>query len=887
MKKLLIKLFLLGLLAVFIGCDRGGEGFGDFSLELRTTEAEYVEFYVTAPSEIEIAYQVSTEAQKILSPAILFRNGTVKKVSPGSTLKISKELIANNHYFFYAVAKIDAENYSDIFNFEFTTKSANYTDLLTIVDTYTHGYKFHLKVPEETKARKNAIRYSGSSIAWFNLLESKYGEQGAELLAVAMNGDPYGEYGKVVMNDTTIVQDDYNILAYDENGDPFRDDVTDQEITNHDPIAPGEPYVLLAGECELGNSDDFEKVMGFVSTFSGETYSIPLYNNETEKWVGAFQRKEFYTTMPTECAATVDIEVENITAIDATINFTMGEGVNKYFFLLLDDLGYNEILRTYLDGHEEWFQWYLTSYIPFAELGLVPFNTNVSVQAGDNYLDGLSAGKNYHILCTVLGDEDGATQRFIHKTFTAKKKTKEAPEIVVTPIESDSSYFAAFNVKAPSKDIIKAYWAANYSREFQLMLNSGYTYETLLKSNYIMSDEDLGKLNSDEGLTMYFPTLDGEVTRLAVYASNDEGTYNRIDPAVHGDGWADFEAGWPEPDPKINSTLYEDLAGVWTASADIDINVQIGEDNIEKQTIPWESKVTISSDINGIPDKLDDSVYKLYEPKTKSEVDGMFSELKKLAGTFAEHRLDNQNRLLCTGFIDFDYYLSDEKDPMSRMEYKSPYDLFIDEDYASVDVLQLFYDFGPKWYLEVLENGDVIVPFNTSYLPPMAAWEGYPFYVAGVGTGKDPVAFYDSNDEYPGFPVEISADKDTIRIKPIYIKEDIKNGPKKGNYYMNSVGVQSAGSMELLGHVVSEIVLTRGYEETAPAAAPKMPRKRLNAVNLDGTPVKEIRKAPSYRSLSDFSNFQPVQYKVENMNVITSDKVEAMNDRLLKRITLK
>ena len=42
------------------------------------------------------------------------------------------------------------------------------------------------------------------------------------------------------------------------------------------------------------------------------------------------------------------------------------------------------------------------------------------------------------------------------------------------------------------------------------------------------------------------------------------------------------------------------------------------------------------------------------------------------------------------------------------MTFRSPYDLFVAKNYNSVDVPMLVYDFGPKWFLEVLEDGSVV-----------------------------------------------------------------------------------------------------------------------------------------------------------------------------------
>ena len=170
-----------------------------------------------------------------------------------------------------------------------------------------------------------------------------------------------------------------------------------------------------------------------------------------------------------------------------------------------------------------------------------------------------------------MGDEDGATQRFIHKTFTAKEKTKRAPVIEVTAIQNGNPFEATFNVKAPNKDVVGAYWACNYARDFELMFNAGATYESLLAGNFSFTSDEMALVNSDEGLTVSYPTLDGESTRMAVYGCNDEYTFNNIDPDKEGAGWADYLAPMAEKDTPISSPLYEALAGDWTATATITV----------------------------------------------------------------------------------------------------------------------------------------------------------------------------------------------------------------------------------------------------------------------------------------------------------------------------
>lgn len=880
MKNLFYRSFLCCLAAVmFWGCDEkpvepdGPQG--EFSVELKTVESDFIEVAVTAPAELEMAYVIGTKPQA-LSPAVLFVTGTTLTVSPGQVLKITDGIVQSTSYYMYAVAKLDAQNYSEIIKLEFTTKGYEFNELLTVVDTYLDGYKVHITVPEDTKERGNVIRYGSTSLAWYNILKSSKGGESVDLNAVVANGNPYGNY---VKNDSTIVMDDWNVVLLDEAGNPVLDS-DGQQIDIHDPISPGEPTIFIAGECRWGSPAEFAEIMGF-NLPERDAYIIPLFDWESG-WTGAFQKVEFFTKEPTECDVTVEVDIpeDEITVTDAMIYFNMDEGVSRYFYMVLDNQTYNQILDSYLDNHEEWFQWFLTSYIAFYEWGVYPETESTYINAMSKFVEPLTGGDTYHVLCTVMGDEDGATQRYIHKTFVAKEKTKRAPVIEVTAVETGNPYEATFNIKAPNKDVVGAYWACNYAREFELMFNTGATYESLLYGNYSFQSEELAEINSDAGYTVHYPTLDGEATRLAVYGCNDEYTFNNIDADTEGAGWADYYAPLAENDAPISSPLYEALAGEWTATATIVVNERLEDDTVVSHNVTYSSKVDISASAPALPAKVDEHIYDLYKGSSRDDVDSMFEELVELSDQFTESRLKGQNRLLCNGFIDFDYYKNAEEGQIGRMDYRSPYELFQATNYSSVDVPQLIYDFGPKWFLEVLYDGSVVVPFHSTYLPPMHNWPGYPFYVGGVGDG---VAFYDATDEYPGFPVEIAADHNKITIKPIVLADG-------STYYMNALGInaQYGGELEIIATVISDIVLTRGWDETKSVNAFAATPSKVAARTIDGTAVTELPKARVYKSMTELEAAPVRQYKEDKTpNVVTMDMVNETSSKILRHFGLE
>ena len=868
-------LFVLVCMTGFmVSCQK--EGYGDFSLSVKKVEADFVELFVTAPHNLEMAYIV-TETAQLVSPEVLFATGNLVEVAPGQVLKITDGIWQDREYHVYAVARLDDDNFSEKVSLSFKTKKYQFDEMITIVETYYDGYKVHITVPQATKDRGNVIRAGAMPLAWYNLKVSQSSPEVIGMQAVASNGDPYKGH---MFNDSTYVMNDLNVVEMDANGEPVIDELTQQMIDIHDPMVPGEPTIIFAGECRYGSPDDYANVVGYNQP-ERDSWSVPMYDRKTQTWTGEFQYKEFFTKEPALCEANVEVEIpeDEIGVTDAMIYFTPDADVHSYFYMVLDNMTYNQILSTYLAGHTEWYQWFLTSYIAFYEWGIYPVSEFVQINAAQNFTEPLTGGETYHVLVTVFGDEQGASQKFIHKEFKAKEKTKVAPVINVTAVESKDPYTATFNIKAGPdskgnvQPIMGAYWACNYSNEFEKMFNAKYDYPSLLKNmGWTFTSAEIAEINSADGLTISFPTLDGEVTRMAVYGCNDEYTFNLINEETPA-AWADYKAPMADKIPAVSSDLFTKLQGEWTATATLKAKMAVDEDNVVDYNTTHTSKITISATAPALPESLDKSVYDLYSDKSKDDVDGMFDELRELSDIFTEYRLQGQNRLLCCGFMDLDPEAP--KNGVNRFEFRSPYDLFVASDYSSVDVPQLMYDFGPKWYLQVLEDGSVIVPFSSMTMPPMSNWTDL-FYVSGVGNGT---AFYDATELYPGFPVEISADFNTITIKPIVLSD----GTQSQSYYMNALGIdQMTGSYEILATVLSDIVLTRGWTEPAKRSVAYAAPTSVEAVTIDGTPVLDMPTVAVMKSLTDFEVNELPSYKfVEKANVVTKDMVDATSAKIL------
>lgn len=846
---------------------------GDFGIEVKEVGADYVDILVSAPSSLEMAYLVSEESI-LITPVLLFKEGgkgTIITVKHGDVVRIKNGVVQDTEYYLYAAAKLSAMEYSPIINLTFKTKKYEFTETVTVVETYYDGFKVHVAVPEEVKAKGNVLRYGTTSLAMYNKATQLYGTQDVDRLIG--NGDAYGRY---IKNDSTLVFNNENIYERNPDGSYYKDPETGEMWDIHDPIAPGEPCVFLVGEFEWAEtSQEIEDKIGIAGWHPA--YIIPMYDFRTDTWTGEFKKTEFRAKEPALLDAEINIEISDISPIDARILIDVDENVYQYIYAVMDMNTYNAMLGLCGDN-EDYIQWFLTSYLAVFELGCEARSDDLEVNAASHFTEPLSAGEDYVVVLTAFGNAEGSTQKFVKKEFTASKATKPRPVIEVTAVPSEDPYLATFNIKA-GKDsqgnvqhILGAYYAANYTREWQLMFNQKYTYETILKGNYYFGEAELAQINSEEGLDFTVYTLDGETTRMAVYGYNDEYTFNQVDPVSVADYTAPYAPA--KPAAAGYDALVAQLEGEWTATATIKANMLVDgtEDQYDTYLLEHKSKVVLSGSVAGAPNPVPEYTYELYSSMSRDEVDGMIEELDLLAGAFTENRLVNQNRILASGFIDFDYH----KNP-GRLDWKSPFDLFVATDYSSVDIPQLLYDFGPKWYLEVLEDGSVIVPFSSELMPPMHSWPGFPYYVGAYDGGQ--YVFYDATEDYPGFPVEISQDK--IVIKPMVI-----NGQ---NYYMNALGFSqeavATGTADIIP-IVSEIVLTRGWTAPEQAAAVKPASVRASVQTIDGAPA-EMPVTRKVRSMTKF--VEPHTYTIDDQaNFITFDKFDqVMTDAVNKYYNIK
>lgn len=855
------------------------------SLSVSVTSADQVsaEIAVDAKNIQDFAWIVSNEPQE-LAPEVLYKqaedDGTTAE---GTTTSVKIEgLDADKTYYAYFAARVDNTKYYDeVVELQIQTLGYEFTDLLTVVEKELMGYSVRVTVPESvrTEPEKYGIRFSFGSLC--DVLDAKYG-MGETWAANLINNGHNCMGWQETQKDTTVVINPWNENRLDENGNTVYDESNGEAIPLHSPIAPGEPYIFIAAEYRYGDIAETGWGWTYGSPAKDMGYFIPLWdearwvaekgptprrehmsldvNNgvflsgEEEYWSGAIQPLFFRTALPAELDADFEIRIENTTAVDTDIKFIPGDDVYCYSYFICDDATYNGIISEYLLGHEEWMQWFVCSYFAMRTLqvptisGPLSFNTLDSEYGLGNYL----AQENlYHVLVTATSDQTGAAQKFIHETFTTKTKELEAPVVKVTAVEDgQNEYFAKFNIKAPNKDLVKAAYGANYKRDFIVEHNSGTSYDELAQNAF--SAEELAEINSDKGLEIWINSTDGQTTRCVVVGYNRENTRNSVwSPEKVGpcDAVADCSTKLLDLVPKINSPLFDQLEGVWTATAKMMVREYDSNNTLQEYQTTAKAKINIMNSYEA--PKLTQDVYDLYETfgKNKEYVDALYEDLKREIEIFNKYRLVYRNRLLCTGWFDYDFYSP------SRLSFRDPFGLFTDEEYSCVDNAQIMYDFGPKWYLEIAKDGTVTLPFDQWETPPMVNWQGTPFFMSAYANKdgkttlnhgyKSEVVKKTTNEVFmPGeFPVEVVS-KDKIIIKSVKAALDTTAATladaKLYNHYPNAIGGWSAYDAQLIRPVVSEITLTRGWNETSTSLALRVRRNYVERIDITGEDVKKV-----------------------------------------------
>ena len=859
------------------------------------------EFAYVADQELpETAIFVAGETKTIADPTI----------ETTTTLTILGKDVNTDVTIYFAFRKSDDTFYGKVETVQFTT--TNYEGTLTVVDRCYDGYAVHVVVPAETKARGNALRYATASLPMYNYSKM---EGAIEIDMLLYNAMQY------TTEDKTVRYDEQNSYERDEEGNIIEDGAG-----YADTMTPGEPAVFLIGEYSymddpdellvyMDMDGDGVKEVETVSVAEGDEnfinyvsnaiwaypagwnpgYFMPMYDWKTwceevdtdaydsEKyWLGYYERINVRTLEPDSFDGGVKISNYAMTPINGIVSLEPTENVAFYNVMIMEESEFQTVILPLLNNNEEYLKWFTASYFAMMTFGsqMIAGCEPTEIQLKGWFVDmkGMQ-GKEIRVLCTSMGDKNGRTQMFDTYKFTMPVVTKPAPEIVVTPGESKDPHVACFNIKAPNKDAYEVYYACDYVREFDAALKNT-TYGAFMRElgeGNKFSDADIKKINSPEGLDFIVPSRAEATTRMAVLVYNDEGTANNNLNDPESSAIAEYTSPAEKFPVRVNSSLFEELVGEWTASATM-IDYNADNESWEPMTEKYTSDVTIVAGVE-YPETLPEDIYDLYAKNgfDRDETDAFYEEFVELAERY-NARTRGFNRLLCLGY---DLTASDYMLDLVA----TPYELFTMEDYSSSQVSHMFYDFGPKWNLEIDDDGTVWLPIDINFEYPMSTWNmgiEYTFYMLAVGTSSYIGApLYAANGEKvcdARFPVEVSEDRNTLTIKPFkYTFKDNTGKTVTDTYYPCVAQLKYGSASPTTPRVGGDVVLTRKTSAT-PA------QKNASVVSKEAPALKSVGKAPvPVVRPNDRTNVKSVKIR-EFKEFVPETKYEPGMDALNRRM---
>lgn len=927
MRNFFNKILFSALVTVFAVALTGCNPEEDTSVYAKIHEVgpEYVDVYVNGATPLQVAYVVK-EKEEPESASMIFMTGTNLTVKPQSVFRISGKLRQNTQYYLYLAARVDAMTYYEVC---LPFKTAVYQDtgeLLTVVSKDYNSYMMRITVPASAKNAGNAIRFNQCDIMMYNYMRPERNDYSSLLYNA----------GNFALRDTTVTYSEEENW-YETGTDSDGDGKIDLD-TYYNPISPGEPIVYVAGEFAYMSEPEEYKTGGSMEkyTYSVKGFPFPggwvdgyyvpcvdsvsywlLADPESMKdtpakpsvaakssgfitdvdmtseydkcWTGAHKRVLFQLQEPEKLDAKVNVELVDVSPIDATLYLVPEDGVEMYAFGIFDEGTYKKILEL-CEGRKEWLQWAMTSYFSAYTFGTrVAYEAVAAKITTFYYQTAVTENTKYYLLITAMGNSEGSSQSFTTYEFETTSKEKDAPEVKVTPIETGHPHVASFNIKCTSyadNPLILGYYAADYVCNWQLDINSGKTYFSLTDGNNAFTEDELEKINSAAGYDIHIPTVDGQTVRCVVVGYNDEYSPNDLNykDITKCPGVADYEAPYEEEATWVDPVHYIDLSGDWTATA----NLWSAKDSKEFEHT---SKFSLIDDLVNYDydDVLPQSIYDLYmAPKkngkpglTRDEVDALWTEFKQMAVEFTTHRLTGsddavgKNRLLGLGWMN--------KDSWDRLDARTPYDLFVATDYSSVDVNSLYFDFGPKWFLETrMVDGkpEYSIPMDSRLLPPAANFKGY-FNLYMMERGEWNAVDYSEGETALRFPVTVSEDRNTITIHPIMYPLDITKPDELTPFYPQMIGVDYSTMQTICENpVVSDIVLTRGWKEPENSQQSSPAVRSFSQSESVPVEVDPLFKG-TFKSMTGFP--EPIELKEMELKPSTLDEFEKRADELVEK----
>ena len=733
----------------------------------------------------EYAWSVSEgNVTTLPKPEIVFanaqENGQRAEAKDGVNTIEVKGLNGNTEYTVFVATK-SSEGY-DVKDVHFTT--ADYTQIVTVTDVKQFSMTFHVKLDADKYFRWALCPYD-------TYLDMKAQMMHTDADFLAYNGGLTGQ------GEQTITVIDGKMADGSDPVDEWDDPMS---------FKVGAAYVLLLGECDaegnllydivgggggdIGGWDDDDNwgVLSTPMTRSFPDSCIGEYSETCEDdiiaWTGAYARQRLWAAPATPGKG--EVEATPTTQTSRRVIFHLKPTADMVCYAALHMPASD--WQNYVELYGETGAGALLTKEVMPETGEIDYEA-----------DGLTVGEQYSLVILSAFSQDYSVQNLQVIPFTAKESTMKVPVVEVKGIEAPADaeptgpYYVWFNIKAPNKDLASAKYSCAYTKEWVKTLNGGETSLNALFDRYgvPMTDDIIASINSDAGFNMEFSSWENTESRLYIQAFNTD--------EVAEIYWGASTAPEEQPKERVESSLFNDLLGDWTAVYKNDKAKNGTKFKVTIAAAPEKPASMTAAEKQQLITYWTDVMGKT-PAEAEERVANDFADYQARAQRFGE-KYREQNRLVCRGLeyydtanTNFSYY---------ELGYYSPWTLFTDISYSAYSTDDLFYDYGSKWFIEIGKDTDgkdiLKVATNPNYIAPVQFIDDKEYHLGLPISGN--FYSYGAID----WPVTVSDDKDTITISGV--------SDESSNVYYPSLIYVKSGFVQSSASGTDGIVLTRGWEE--------------------------------------------------------------------------
>lgn len=660
--------------------------------------------------------------------------------------------------------------------FEFTTPE--YSRRITVISATRNEIKFHIEMPEGTY-----YKWAFTDALNYNSMKDQFMQSDVDFLQNPSVGVSCGPQDITITNGVQVNPDD--------------------PMWGEWQVHQGTAYVILVGESDEEGKLDYEVDYGGGMLMNQAL--APTVGDYTEEWYedfvifkGMYAKQMVYAQSPDQVdeKATVTVLKKNETKLKVAIAPPTGALSYGVFMASEDDY---ELMYKYV-----------------GEQGIPALVFNEStplVEPQEIEYTGMTTGKKYHLFITCNFADDYSRQSFQEEVYEFVESTKPDVELVVVGnVEPDLPYNVSYTIKAPNGDCRGIRYIANSMSEWNAALRPEYGMD---EEYYVttygvdVTDADvIQAINSSEGYKMYFNSYSEEENMLVVQAYNEDEDLSKPYTAK-----ATAVADFGTPVDADGQAIMDELCGTWNAT----FNRMSTDGSVQAVTFPVEfAREPEEAGEYADYDKLVKTIMTM-KNMTEEEAKLYIEEEKANYIQAREKQIDfykMKNRIVGRFKGEFPH------------EYASPWDLFNNISYSAVDADDLFFDYGPKIFFEVIpveENGQtlyaVILSANLYAVPPLSDWNmPFTYYIMG----------YDGTSAYhTDFPVKVDEDGNGLTIQA-YEYNGMTLTPFFAAMYNNTIYNTYYGS--------GDIVLTRDNTSAMRTLKSSVTSLKTTAKNVLTTP---------------------------------------------------